>query len=1343
LKSFFQVYFSLWKKDQSHMKKFTTSFFWSSPHFFSVKNSSKNFSSFSCFSGNISTDQITQAERSDQQKTETPFFARKKIVRGYSKIHELKLVTIGIASPEKIQFWAEKELPNGKIFGEVTNANTFHYRTFKPSKGGLFCERIFGPLKDFECACGKRQRPTALESRKILEHKQTVRSFCPNCDVEYTWSILRRYQLGYIKLSAPVLHLWYFKTNPSYLSILFDMKRKDLESLIYCTETVTLENIWNFSEKTASFQQSPTKLYDTWQKFFQKEEKIKNSQQKFLLKKAKKRQKKAFFRQSFQEKHLEKETWKNFLKERKTLPLFQEKNEDSQKSLQTQSILQQNFFQKRKHSFHLLFHENWKQSLFDTVKYASGIASSDTNSSLSVFQTLFGLSSLFLFAFQQKKTNLTQTAFLKKDAFFDEKIWKSFFSGLEVLKYFEQNKLNSQKIFEPIPKENFLLFLNFVPLYKKILFFKKTEFHTNSALLRKIQKRLGENDKKVVPFLSKSGNFSFVPFFEKPTIEKKQASLKMFEAELETFIQEKTSKSSLNFENSIFSFEYFSDFQMILEKSKENSNLKMCSVLVENSEAVENFLFSENQTPKDFVCFLKKDSLSFDRNTEKKSESQKLLFSFFSVFFSPLNLQEKRSRNQNLFVPSFMFSSSVDFAELLQTSKNEQKKKSEKIIEIFNSSSSLKKDVCRKQRKNQRELIFKYFSENSFEEKMGESLKIVKSEKKLGSFHSLIFHGIREKNGEKSEKRSKSLKLKKNFQLLGKTFSIQNMVSTIAYNQRWGNDSDWKYFAYFLCLFSSEMDQSSIFLYRFVPPNSKSSVFFPSEKTEWKDFPKTHFSVGAGIVEKFLTEYTPSELRKMVKQHQILLPKIQQSIRFLKQTAKKKKDFLQIQKYVQKREHILRRLKLLRKFSRRNSNPQSMILKNLPVLPPDLRPILKLQNQIAASDLNRFYQRILYRNERLKKFQKDSVTNQSFEIKYAQRLLQEAVDNLIQNGKGNVKPETNSRGQPLKSLSEILKGKQGRFRQYLLGKRVDYSGRSVIVVGPELKIYECGLPKEMALELFLPFLIQHILKYKLAQTVIGAKNILKSDPIFTVQLLQKVLKNSPLLLNRAPTLHRLGFQAFLPKLVEGRAILLHPMVCPGFNADFDGDQMAVHIPLTVEARTEAWKFMLSANNLLNAATGEPILLPSQDMVLGCYFLTLDYQRKFVGVQVTNSERNQRKKTTQKENFQHWLQQKKSFLLYKNFSTVLQDYQKQKIGLHTPVWVQINSKNSKLDFGNDSSKPREIRLRKNGQWEQILPKYTTFYTPENFEISKYIRTTPGRVLMNSMIQECSSVCLENP
>jgi DNA-directed RNA polymerase subunit beta' len=536
----------------------------------------------------------------------------------------------------------------------------------------------------------------------------------------------------------------------------------------------------------------------------------------------------------------------------------------------------------------------------------------------------------------------------------------------------------------------------------------------------------------------------------------------------------------------------------------------------------------------------------------------------------------------------------------------------------------------------------------------------------------------------------------------------------------------------------------------FSESNSSSAKFGDSFSSflPWSmdDVPKNFF-VGAGILEKLLTEYSSSELRKMTKQHQILLPKINQMLRFFKQNAKTKKDSLKIQKYFQKREQIIRRLKFLRKFSRRNSNPTFMILKNLPVLPPDLRPILKLQNQIAASDLNRFYQRIIYRNDRFKKFAKDSATNQSFEIKYAQRLLQEAVDNLIQNGKGNVKAETNARGQPLKSLSEILKGKQGRFRQYLLGKRVDYSGRSVIVVGPELKLYECGLPKEMALELFLPFLIQYILQNKLAQTVVGAKNLLKSDSNLTLHLLHKVIQNIPILLNRAPTLHRLGFQAFLPKLIEGRAILLHPMVCPSFNADFDGDQMAVHIPLTVEARTEAWKFMLATNNLMNSATGEAIILPSQDMVLGCYYLTLDFVSKFVGVQLSNLLTKQNafvpdlkqtiihNKATllQGKNFQKFVTLNKRFLFFNNFLFVLNAYERKEISLHTPVWVKWNSP---VDFANEVAKPVEIRLQKNGSWEEIQPKYTTFYNHKHKQLQKVIRTTPGRILMNFMIQECS-------
>lgn len=393
-----------------------------------------------------------------------------------------------------------------------------------------------------------------------------------------------------------------------------------------------------------------------------------------------------------------------------------------------------------------------------------------------------------------------------------------------------------------------------------------------------------------------------------------------------------------------------------------------------------------------------------------------------------------------------------------------------------------------------------------------------------------------------------------------------------------------------------------------------------------------------------------------------------------------------------------------------------MILNMLPVLPPDLRPILKMQNQIAASDLNRFYQRILYRNSRLKKFLRanSSLMNSEpgFELKYAQRLLQEAVDNLIQNGKGHVKPETNSRGQPLKSLSEVLKGKQGRFRQYLLGKRVDYSGRSVIVVGPRLKLYECGLPFEMAIELFLPFLIKRIFQYRLARTVIGAKTILKTKTKITWNLLEEVMQNHPILLNRAPTLHRLGIQAFQPKLIEGRAILLHPLVCPAFNADFDGDQMAVHVPITVEARTEAWKLMFSRNHLISPATGDAMLLPSQDMVLGCYYLTTEFLQKstFHKGRPFNSGTS---------------------FYFSNMQQVLQSYLEHKIHLQTPIWMKWNGL---IEMEHHSSQPLEIRLDFEGFYTELRPKTQKRLNHEGLQ-AFFVRTTAGRVLINKIIQNC--------
>lgn len=1758
-------------------------------------------------------------------------FFTKKLLKGYSKIHELKLVTIGLASPEKIKSWAEKELPNGKIFGEVTNANTFHYRTFKPSKGGLFCERIFGPIKDFECACGKRQRPTALESRKILEHEQTTRYFCPNCDVEYTWSIIRRYQLGYIKLNAPVTHLWYFKTNPSYLSILFDMKRKHLESIIYCTETITIENMLKTAEQHSKFHPSPTELYKNWQKFFSMEEKL----QKYYImnqkKKKTKKQKKTIFRQNCVQKGLvfQKLNWSNFNTEfiepqmQKKDVLADSKSVESFNSLSDEKT---NLFlniqkQKQKQLFSHLFQKIWKILLQKTYQNAlcqisfqqifspnlgpmcqlfllnsspfskskqlqnsmkKNFARSEKPTGIAV---IFSKTSFFCKSIHKKKQKTTQSQMIffpqnlsstyletfskknqkyqnfancfiflklkhskkhfphfginesqKKTSTFSvlkncdsqkeylasqkaETFWNSFYFLFESGSCFLSLKMKKTN-FKSLSKKELLFLINIIPLFQKIFLYKNTKIFSlpfspccdhslqmeaqrfflephnkNSTQIQTFlfqtffvsqkknknkmtdwhffqnfqsfseNKRLNtkssgivnqsfktfqsspfffsQNEQSMLPdtqkvftenhivpiqcvknpfvftFLPKNTNMikfqtheemqkflfpekfgEMISHFEKILWYFKQyyeielsLSFSLFSSLFDSLLSKKNdtgmspnflfpffhslsqqiaffeqNSSSISLLNTfpkkdplqIFrSFKNSEDFKIDQKKQTLNSDTifdqqnqlngkfeEFCEKFFENSHVyalfeklvAEYFYFSlfvidsgflvppknfslhflktlhtaqhnnknigktelasfqmvptfqiQNQREEkienkrsDMNCFFNEALHVFSisgtlnapqfflkeaetvqctqlgkRKENETSFSQMILkvqqLYQFSFFFCSFNIFQKIAENHSIFKKRKSLWSEQN--SVSQYSQNIFKlDKSFPILNVKKSNSNSKQYIqihspfLQKKRKigiSNKSCVFPVFSVHTGQEKQSlltnrktffqknqqlQKMKLLPwlsqdpvflqklsdsqnqnmgsflSSESLGKKNFLFAHTTQEKQEHNSYQKidekpmfnfSLFFKKKQKLQIQENQNFFKNPVYTVAYNAVWSNDSDWKYFVYYNAFFLQEFEDKPIYEYRSFSraAQQKNSPFFSRAVQESSFFEtlddsfasflsmqidsfQKNFFVGAGILEKFLTEYTSLELRKMTKQHQILLPKINQKIRFLKQMEKTKKDALKIQKYFQKREHIIRRLKFLRKFFRRNSNPSFMILRNIPVLPPDLRPILKLQNQIAASDLNRFYQRIIYRNDRLKKFSKDSATNQSFEMKYAQRLLQEAVDNLIQNGKGGVKAETNSRGQALKSLSEILKGKQGRFRQYLLGKRVDYSGRSVIVVGPQLKLYECGLPKEMALELFLPFLIQYILQSKLAQTVIGAKNLLKKNSTFTFHLLNKVMNNIPVLLNRAPTLHRLGFQAFLPKLIEGRAILLHPMVCPAFNADFDGDQMAVHIPLTVEARTEAWKFMLATNNLMNSATGEPILLPSQDMVLGCYFLTLDYYAKSFAVQLSNTIKNKsfshssykkhsamlpqsstaseadtgvlrflRGETKPHENgllfqangqngkilnFQYFIRQQKSFLLYNTFQEILAAYQRKEIALHTPVWVKWNAS---VNFGNDSSKPVEIRLQKNGCWELIHPKYTTFFDQKNQKFSQFIRTTTGRILMNFMIHEC--------
>src|SRR5690606_35843074 len=308
-----------------------------------------------------------------------------------------------------------------------------------------------------------------------------------------------------------------------------------------------------------------------------------------------------------------------------------------------------------------------------------------------------------------------------------------------------------------------------------------------------------------------------------------------------------------------------------------------------------------------------------------------------------------------------------------------------------------------------------------------------------------------------------------------------------------------------------------------------------------------------------------------------------------------------------RKKQTLKRLKIIDAFLSSGDNgdtandPAWMILDVVPVIPPDLRPLVPLDGgRFATSDLNDLYRRVINRNNRLQKL----IQHRAPEVilRNEKRMLQEAVDALFDNGRRS--KAIRGRGKrPLKSLSDMLKGKQGRFRQNLLGKRVDYSGRSVIVVGPELRLHQCGLPKTMAVELFKPFIIHKLVEKGIAETVKRAKKIVERESPEVYEILEEIIQDHPVLLNRAPTLHRLGIQAFEPKLVEGKAIRIHPLVCAAFNADFDGDQMAVHVPLSFEAQLEARVLMVSSNNILKPSDGRPIAEPSQDMVLGSYFLT--------------------------------------------------------------------------------------------------------------------------------------------
>nr|UVF31025.1 RNA polymerase beta' subunit [Genista tridentata subsp. tridentata] len=426
---------------------------------------------------------------------------------------------------------------------------------------------------------------------------------------------------------------------------------------------------------------------------------------------------------------------------------------------------------------------------------------------------------------------------------------------------------------------------------------------------------------------------------------------------------------------------------------------------------------------------------------------------------------------------------------------------------------------------------------------------------------------------------------------------------------------------------------------------------------------------------------------------------------------------------------LVRRMELAKHFIRINIEPEWMVLCLLPVLPPELRPIIQIDGgKLMSSDINELYRRVIYRNNTLIDLLTTSRSTPGELVMCQEKLVQEAVDTLLDNG---------IRGQPMrdghnkvyKSFSDLIEGKEGRFRETLLGKRVDYSGRSVIVVGPSLSLHRCGLPREIAIELFQTFVIRGLIRKQFASNIGVAKSKIRQKEPIVWEILQEVMRGHPILLNRAPTLHRLGIQAFQPILVEGRAICLHPLVCKGFNADFDGDQMAVHVPLSLEAQAEARLLMFSHTNLLSPAIGDPISVPTQDMLIGLYVLTSGNPRGICANRYNTRNCRNSKNERIHENYYKYTKKKEPFFC--NSYDAIGAYRQKRINFDSPLWLRW-----RLDQRVISSReaPIEVHYESLGTYHDIYGHYLVVRSIKKQIRCIYIRTTVGHISFYREIEE---------
>lgn len=1316
----------------------------------------------------------------------------------YSRVNEYKKLGVELASPDKIRKWAERLLPTGRIVGLVLNANTLHHKTLKPLKGGLFCERIFGPTKDFRCACGKtitkrtRMQNTTYSAGLINlltpTGKPIKRFFCKICEVEYTWALTRRYQLGYISLAFPVTHLWYTKGFSSPISLLLDIHKYDLDSIIYCSQTTSLEKSYEITEMGISLQAS------------------------------------------------------------QVLSSVRKQNNFSVKSNIT---LLQNVRKKNKALIQTRLHKRKKALELGFVLNASNVTLDATNITLPKKQnTETGMKSNFdiltkdISDFETLKQTLKaikgsieEISIKNFDFMNDQPEFKSKSANYLVLRanhYKDQRIVDGTQFFEQaIAKENVpsrllqSLILPLIVTYSTQFFapfvFWLLSFEANQKTSPRYSKNAHYTSTTLLPNLfterfntasSTSKDYNIIGEITHTLGQLKRIFTESLDTleNLPDIVERQYHKLLVNSRNKIqtlpvqtfgyINAHFYKEFYTVSIRQTNELLKKLKST---SYEQVDQFSVSDSDQKIDkktvrtlhatgqgklryFLKQLKElfttaqtnldadgrnsnqiSSLETTTQTNYTVQLNQLALHFFlyklkknqgtKSFSNNLRIPYLKTQNNNYLSGSKHASKSSIIKPTLSFYYNLYGIADDHLWDNINDWNLVKSyitiypDVMD-------QVIPAYYhripnsSMTNFakNQTLQETTSLIQQYKKLPKKYVSRYLqpiGVYE-NFEVSNsafvKKTNTVNSDKAFDLYEKSSKNQQalpikstgagiiniLINSITLMELQAMD---KHFAFLL-----KESRKTILTYKtkIKAAEAKYSIQSLPYSPVAKDSKEDKFSESFSNKQYLLYANNSSVQEQTSNQSssQII------DIRRKTQPSARSDRYAGIDKFMEKHHDLLRRAKVVRKFAMTNVVPKAMILKVLPVLPPELRPIMKMADQIATSDLNRLYQRVLYRNERLnkivlqlsesgpfgitsgifdlanttdsrkKQLEYDTKpTNELFETPlfgyekhYAQRLLQEAVDNLIDNGRAGANTEKDAKGRALKSLSEVLKGKQGRFRQYLLGKRVDYSGRSVIVVGPKLKIHECGLPREMAVELYLPFIIQYLIQMKYTKTVVGAKTLIAREKELINSILENVVRGHPVILNRAPTLHRLGFQAFQPILVEGRAILLHPMACTAFNADFDGDQMAVHIPITIEARSEAWRLMLARNNLLSPATGEPIILPSQDMVLGCYYLTTTRKMKYEQLITSNQ-------------------------YFSDVETVLYLYYLGKLHLHTPVWVKTH----KTVITDSTKKPLEIRLSVYGAIQEIYLNTEFYYDPQGILVHQYIRTTPGRILFNLIIK----------